>query len=127
MGRRSRPRYDRRDPHCQKQLTSRSSRNQWVKKNKANLLMLVLTLTFFAVQEYQYYIGESVLESEISASSRVTADISRGGQAYLGQRSDGTYLAAIERPLEDAAHLQACVGVVIVRANGTAEPPITSC
>lgn len=86
--------------------------------------MLVLTLAIFTMQEYQYGIGQRILESEISASSRVNAD---GGQGHLEQRPDGTYVAALERPLKDAVHLQACVGVVVIRANGTVEPPMTSC
>jgi hypothetical protein len=114
-----------RDLHHQKQPNS--SVHQWFRDNKANLLMLILTLAIFTVQEYQYGIGQRILESEISASSRVNADILGGGQAHLQQRPDGAYVAALERPLKDVVSLQACVRVVIIEANGTVESPIVSC
>ena len=127
MRSRSRPLRRRRGLRPRKQSDPGPSTSQWVRKHKGYLLMLIITFTIFAVQEYQYGIGQRILESEINASSRVIADIVRGGQGHLEQRSDGTYVAALERPLEDTMHLQACVQVVVTRANGTVEPPTTSC
>lgn len=110
-----------------KQSHPKPSASQLVRKHKTDLLLLALTLAIFAVQEYQYGIGQRILESEISASSRVNADIARGGQGHLQQRPDGTYAAALERAQTETVHLQACVQVVITRANGTVESPMTSC
>jgi hypothetical protein len=84
------------------------------------LLTIVISL---AVAQY----GQAVLESEIAAGQRVNADLIRGGEGHIEKRPDGTYIAALGRPLQETIHVQACVQVVVTRANGTVEPSTTSC
>lgn len=71
--------------------------------------------------------GQAILESEIAASQRVDADLIRGGEGHIEKRPDGTYIAGLGRSLEETEHFQACVQVVVTRANGTVDPPTTSC
>jgi len=101
---------------------------QSIKKHqKANLLLLLITLAIFSYQEYASDIRDRITNSHIDAAYRAQYDNEHGGNAQPILHQDGTYGVGFSRAPQDTVTVKACVSWVITRANGTIETSGPSC